>query len=77
MEIFLPGKVYTSFHLDPEVIVKTIKQEKNVAVDNPDGSSVHSNGNEKRKEIRKVIHKCENFLSLTLRFCTLVSISDY
>ena len=42
-----------ALYLDSEVIVK-IKQEKNLVSDNPGTTSVHSNENGQRKEIRKV-----------------------
>jgi hypothetical protein len=47
--------VCTYILLGSGIIVKTIiKQEKNLAIENPDRSSVHSNENGKRKEIRQV-----------------------
>ena len=47
--------VCTYILLGSGIIVKTIiKQENNLAIENPDRSSVHSNENGKRKEIRQV-----------------------
>lgn len=42
-----------AFCLDSEAIVK-IKQEKNLVIDNPGTSSIQSNENGQRKEMRKV-----------------------